>query len=227
MSKKVIIIISLAILAAVVFAACERSASKTTLGTPTAAKTGNASPQPTGMSLVQQWGTSTAVYEQTAVAMGLITAVPTTGSTQSTLNTTPLVPPTGVPTATPMPGTTPVVVVPTATPGRPASYTLQQGEFAYCIARRFNLNPDDLLSLNGLSQGQVLMPGLVLHIPATGSYPGNRALNSHPAQYTVAVGDTIYGIACHFGDIDPTAIAAANGLNLSSPLITGKVLSIP
>jgi LysM repeat protein len=119
------------------------------------------------------------------------------------------------------------VIVPTATPGRPATYTLQTGEFPYCIARRFNVNPDDLLSLNGLSSGQVLQPGLVLKIPQSGSYPAVRALNPHPANYTVAVDDTIYRIACHFGDVDPSSIAAANGITLTTPLTTGQILYIP
>jgi LysM repeat protein len=218
MSKKAIIIIALAITATLLFAACERSASQPVLATPTAE---GSTPLPTGISLVQAWGTSTAVYLQTAQAQGLIspTPSPTLGPNQ--------VPPTGAATATLAPGVTPVVIVPTTTPGRPATYTLQKGEFPYCIARRFDVNPDDLLALNGLSQGQILQPGLQLRIPPTGSFPGNRALHAHPTQYTVAVDDTIYGIACYFGDIDPTSIAAANGLALSSPLTTGRILNIP
>jgi LysM repeat protein len=83
------------------------------------------------------------------------------------------------------------------------------------------------LSLNGLSDADILQPGTVLKIPQTGSFPGDRALNPHPAQYTVKLNDTIYGIACHFGDVSPDAIAAANNLTLASPLATGKILNIP
>jgi LysM repeat protein len=130
-----------------------------------------------------------------------------------------------------MPGTTPVntpvVIVPTATPGRPSTYTIHAGEIPYCIARRFDVNPGDLLSLNGLSAGEILQPDQTLQIPQTGSFPGNRMLYSHPAQFTVAVNDTIYSIACHFGDVDPTSIAAANNLSLTSPLTTGQILNIP
>jgi LysM repeat protein len=219
MSKKAIVIIALAITATLLFAACERSASQPVLATPTAE---GSTALPTGISLVQAWGTSTAVYLQTAQAQGLIspTPSPTLGPNQ--------VPPTGVATATLVPGTTPVVIAPTTTPGRPATYTLQSGEFPYCIARRFDVNPGDLLALNGLgSSGQGLQPGLQLRIPSTGSFPDVRALHAHPTQYTVAVDDTIYKIACYFGDIDPTSIAAANGLALSSPLTTGRILNIP
>lgn len=224
MSKKVIIVIALAITATLLFAACERSASQPVLATPT----GTGSTElPTGISLVQAWGTSTAIYLQTAAAQGLISPTPTPEANASglTSNTT-VVPPTGAAT-TPGAGTTPVIVVPTVTPGRPATYTLQQGEFPYCIARRFDVNPDDLLALNGLSQGQILMPGLQLRIPSSGAFPGTRALHAHPTQYTVMVDDTIYKIACYFGDVDPTSIAAANGLALTTHLTTGQTLNIP
>jgi hypothetical protein len=148
--------------------------------------------------------------------------------------TTPLpatLPPLILATVTPMTGTgttpMPIIVVPTATPGRPSTYTLHAGEFPYCIARRFNVDPADLLSLNGLSSGEVLQPGTSLSIPATGSFPGTRALQSHPTQYTVAVDETFYSIACAFGDVDPSAIAAANGMAVTAPLTTGKILNIP
>ena len=234
MSKKVLIIVSLTV-AALLFAACERSAAQPVLATPTA-ESSNPVSQPTGISLVEAWGTSTAIYQQTAAAQGLVSATPTSGTPQPSLTATPIgtvstastsVPPTGAAT-TPTTGTTPAVIMATATPGRPASYTLHPGEFPYCIARRFNLNPDDLLTLNGLmSQGQIVQPGLVLRIPQTGSFPGNPALHTHPGTYTVTVDDTIYGIACYFGNIDPTSIAAANNLTLSSPLTTGQILNIP
>jgi len=217
MFKKVSLIIALAVAAVFLLAACERSASNSPRATPTA-ESSNLVSLPTGISLVEAWGTSTAIYQQTAE--GLLPASPTSETPETT----------GQPsdaTATPTTETTPVIVVPTATPGRPATYTLQSGEFSYCIARRFNVDPDNLLALNGLNEGQTLQPGLVLRIPQTGSFPGTRALHSHPTTYTVAVDDTIYKVACYFGDIDPTSIAAANGLSLSSPLTTGRTLNIP
>jgi LysM repeat protein len=217
MFKKVSLIIALAVAAVFLLAACERSASNSPRATPTA-ESSNLVSLPTGISLVEAWGTSTAIYQQTA--KGLLTASPTSETPE----------PTGQPsdaTATPTTETTPVIVAPTVTPGRPATYTLQSGEFLYCIARRFNVDPDNLLALNGLNEGQTLQPGLVLRIPQTGSFPGTRALHSHPTTYTVAVDDTIYKVACYFGDIDPTSIAAANGLSLSSPLTTGRTLNIP
>ena len=120
------------------------------------------------------------------------------------------------------------VVVPTATPGLPATWTLQTGEFPYCIARRFNVNPNELLELSGLSAGSTYTAGTVLKIPKTGNtFPGPRSLRKHPDTYTVRSGDTIYSIACIYGDADPNAIIFANSLQSPYNLKVGQELSIP
>ena len=231
MSKKATIIIVIALAATLLFSACERSA-QPSLATPTALPT-SLTAQPTNLSLVQAWGTKTAMYVNTMVALGTFTPVPSTPQATATplppgtVVATSVLPATGAPTTAPVIGLTPVIIVAAPTPGRPATYTLQSGEFPYCIARRFNVDPNDLLAANGLSSGQVLQPGLQLTIPSTGSFPGVRALSSHPVTYTVAVDDTIYKIACRFGDVDPNAIAAANGIAVTTPLVTGQILNIP
>lgn len=131
----------------------------------------------------------------------------------------------GAETPTPLPAVTPI---PT-TAGRPSTYTLQKGEFPFCIARRFDIDPDELLTLNGLTRSQsYFTPGTVLKIPQTGkAFPGARALLAHPTQYTVLSEDTIYSIACKFGDVDPLAIAAQNGLQSPYTLTVGSQISIP
>lgn len=128
-------------------------------------------------------------------------------------------------------GTQPAAgTLPTSAPvgSRPASYTLQRGEFPYCIARRFDVNPDELLRLNGLSNGSIYYPNLTLRIPQSGSFPGTRALRNHPTTYTVSgAGQTVYGVACIFGDVDPSAIAQANNISQDAALTSGQQLSIP
>lgn len=121
----------------------------------------------------------------------------------------------------------PQVAVPTRTPGRPSSYTLKGGEFPYCIARRFDVNPTDMLNMSGLGSSGVFPPGTVLKIPQSGSFPGARSLRDTPDTYSVGSGDTIYSIACLYGEVDPSEIAYAN--NLSSPytLKVGQELNIP
>lgn len=110
----------------------------------------------------------------------------------------------------------------------PSSYTLQKGEFPYCIARRFNVNPGELLSTNGLSSNSMTFPGTNLTIPKTGhKFPDGRELHNHPTDYTVRGGDTIYSIACYFGDVYPSDIANSNGLSSPYNLTAGDVLQIP
>lgn len=167
------------------------------------------------------------------------------GATQTAMATAGIV----LPTPT-LPGGSPVatqggVVLPTATPigvgtpvptfvytpaPKPAEYTLKAGEFPYCIARRYNLNPQELLDLNGIStsSGSLYQPGLTLKIPQSSlTFPGETALIPHPATYTVLSGDTVYSVACKYGDPDPLAIAAANGLQSPYTLTVGRTIQVP
>jgi LysM repeat protein len=118
--------------------------------------------------------------------------------------------------------------VPSPTPGVPQTYTIQKYEFPYCIARRYNVNPSELLAINGLNAYSQVLVGAVLKMPQTGNpFPGNRALVSHPTKYTVVAGDTIYKIACYFGDVDPIYMAQVNGLKSPYTLTVGETLQIP
>jgi LysM repeat protein len=163
---------------------------------------------------------------------------------------TPQILPTAAPVViqpTPLPPTPsqPAAAVPQAQPALPAApyvslaaipdfYTLQPGEFPYCIARRFNINPNELLAINGLYSSwvspynQVYYAGQVFRLPKSGlPFPLPRALRPHPAVYVVQWGDTINKIACFFGDVDPLAIAQANGLQPPYMVYPGQALNIP
>ena len=172
------------------------------------------------------------IATQTAVSGGGVESAPTqeapAGSTESA-TTTEAAPPTSPEnTEPPPPPTQTPVPVPPATPGVPETYQLQKGEFPFCIARRFNVNVSELLNINGLGSSSVVPVGFTLKIPQTGNtFVGQRALLSHPTNYTVVAGDTIYTVACKYGDVDPLVIAQAN--NLSSPynLSAGSVIHIP
>jgi LysM repeat protein len=122
-------------------------------------------------------------------------------------------------------------VVPTATPGLPATYTIHSGETAFCLARRFNIDPYTLLDFNQLTADYIASPEDVLKIPVTDKkFPGTRALVPHAPNlsYLVKVGDTIYSIGCHFGDVDPNMIALANALTPPDYALTpGKTIRIP
>ncbi len=130
------------------------------------------------------------------------------------------------PTPTNTPEPTKTVAIPTLT--RPAEYTLKEGEFLYCIARRYNLSVADLLELNDIGEDNVISPDTVLQIPQTGSWEGGgRVLNDHPTTYVVSSGETIYSIACYYGDVSPEAIIAVNNLEEPYALTAGQELNIP
>jgi LysM repeat protein len=232
-SRKTIGFITLVLLV-ISLAACERSAStvQTVQATPTIDGFPVAVESTPGMGLIEQLATQTAMAQTAAPLIGESTPAPaqSTPDPFAALNQTPLA--VGGSTqepATAMPSPTPQTVSqPTVQIQRPGSYTLQKGEFPYCIARRFNVNPQELLSLNGLNDGQILQVGLVLKIPQTGNaFPADRALRKHPAQYTVVSQDTIYSIACLFGDVDPLNIAAVNNLSAPYTLTVGQTIQIP
>jgi peptide/nickel transport system permease protein len=120
-------------------------------------------------------------------------------------------------------------LTPAPAPARPVTYVLQRGEYPYCIARRFNVDPGELLVLNGMLNSQTFYTGSVLQIPQTGNpFPGERMQQIHPVTYTVSRTDeTLHTIACPFGDVDPLALAQVNGISIDSPLYAGQQLNIP
>jgi LysM repeat protein len=173
------------------------------------------------------------IATQTAVAGGGVESAPTEAAPggQSTEGaTTTEAAPAASPENTqppPPPTQTPVPVAP-ATPGVPETHQLQKGEFPFCIARRYNVNVSELLNINGLGTNSVVPVGYSLKIPQTGNaFVGQRALLNHPTNYTVVGGDTIYTVACKFGDVDPMVIAQANSLSSPYNLSAGQVIHIP
>jgi len=132
------------------------------------------------------------------------------------------------PTATSTPALEPTYT-PIPTTSLPTTYILQTGEYPYCLARRFNIDPNELIAINGLGLEQNFYTGTVLKIPqGEGTFPGNRILKTHPAIYTVFLpNETVYSVACAFGDVDPAAIAQFNNMSMDSSLLIGQQLNIP
>ena len=231
MSKKIILFMIIAVLLGVALTACERPASTA----PAATATGGGIPFP-----VQEPTTSFGTLAtQTAIAKNQqatpVTGQPGENPTQAPDEATPLVPADGAtsqppgptnPTATPHPQ----IIVPTATPGRPSSYTIQQGDHYICIARRYNLNLGEFLAVNGLSMNSQAVSGVTVKIPQSGTWSsanGGRSLRGHPDTYVVQSGDTVNKIACAYGDVDPNGIIAANNLKSPYSLSVGQSLHIP
>lgn len=237
------LVIFILIISSVMISACTQSLSNVPVATPTLLPPQLfVSPLPSvenPMAMIEEFAKQTSVA-QTTVANGGTPATPqpvVVGTVITPQAGTVVAPTVGVPsTPTNAAPTTPAAVStpsgPTTTPVpagvRPASYTLQNGEFPYCIARRFNVDPDALLSLSGITSPDLYYPGLTLTIPQSGAFPGSRMLASHPTTYSVLSGDeTVYSVACKFGDIDPATIASANSISISAKLTAGQKLQIP
>ncbi|MBN2048456.1 MAG: LysM peptidoglycan-binding domain-containing protein [Anaerolineaceae bacterium] len=207
MKKTTISIMVMLAAAVMIFAGCTRSASDTLEATPTLNVPVVTQAQVIGEELSQ---TATAAALEEAGEIEVIEATATEE-----------------PTDEPEPTATEAEVPDTEVP---AEYTLQAGEWPICIARRFDLNIGTFFSLNGLSMSSRPSTGTTLKIPADSSWDtsyGERAWHAHPAKYTVAAGDTIYTIACYYGDVSPEQIAAKNGLEAPFTLTAGTVLDIP
>jgi LysM repeat protein len=235
------LVIFILVISTVMISACTQSLSSAPAATPTLLPPELfVSPFPSvenPMAMIEEFAKQTSVA-QTTVANGGTPATPQAivGTAITPQGGTPVAPTVSVPgTPTNAVPVTPAALTPSApitTPVpagvRPASYTLQNGEFPYCIARRFNVDPDALLRASGLTSPDLYYPGLSLTIPQSGAFPGSRMLANHPTTYSVPSGDeTIYSVACKFGDIDPATIASANSISVSAKLTAGQKLQIP
>jgi hypothetical protein len=110
----------------------------------------------------------------------------------------------------------------------PEVYYLHRGEFPWCLGRRFNIDPRQIMWFNRFFYGQRFFVGQPVFLPQNPQpFPGRRALRSHPATHRVGYGETIYTIACFYGDIDPLILADINGLSAPYRLNPGQVLTLP
>ncbi|HEX6385373.1 MAG TPA: LysM peptidoglycan-binding domain-containing protein, partial [Anaerolineae bacterium] len=125
------------------------------------------------------------------------------------------------PTATAM---LPVSSMPVASPtplATPAVYVVQAGDTVSRIAEKFNVDLTTLLRVNDLLLDDLIYPGDELVIPPSLS-GADIAL---PVHY-VSVGDTLSGIAAHYG-VEVEALKQANtGVNPDA-LSIGRPLLIP
>jgi LysM repeat protein len=184
-----------------------------------------------------------ALLTQTAQARILLpTARPTTEVPPSLTPTSPVtdtpvaVIPTEMPTDTPAPtassgATTPPTAVPTSSGGGEGytEYTVQPGEWVYSIARKFGVDPQDIIDLNNLVDPYTLYPGDVIKIPSGGDVPvppSGLGSSESGTAYTVQLGDYVSSIASKFG-VTSDAIITANNLTYPYTLYPGQILTIP
>ena len=85
------------------------------------------------------------------------------------------------------------------------TYTIEKGDSIYGIARKYNINPTLLSTLNGLNMDDYIYPGEQILIPR-GNY----------SYYMTADGDTIDSVANTFGIDKDTLLKENNTIYLLS-----------
>jgi LysM repeat protein len=135
----------------------------------------------------------------------------------------------GAPTATPTP-------TPSGTPG-PRTHIVRQGEWLYCIARAYGVDPQAIAEENGILNPNLIYPGHALTIPdgpawwlpgtaCPRQFDGGTPPPTCSKSHTVALGETLYSISVKYG-VSMWAIAEANRILNLNYVRVGHVLCIP
>lgn len=95
-------------------------------------------------------------------------------------------------------------------------YTVGYNESLNDIASRFNTTKEELMSINNLYEDS-LRAGMDIAVPVS---------NDYFTTYTVNNGDNLYAIARRY-NINPTLLAALNGLNMDDYIYPNQKIMIP
>ena len=151
------------------------------------------------------------------------TATPTptpTATPTATPTPAPTATPTPAPTATPTPTPT---ATPTPTPTTSASpapvstYTVVRGDSLSGIASRFGTTTRNLLSVNGITNANMIRAGQVLKLSSDAVAPTTT--------YKVVARDTLSGIAARFGTTTRN-LMSLNGLSNANSIRIGQILKV-
>lgn len=96
-------------------------------------------------------------------------------------------------------------------------YTVGYNESLNDIATYFNTTKEELMSINNLYDETMLRAGMDIAVPIS---------NDYFTTYTVNSGDNLYAIARRY-NINPTLLAALNGLNMEDYIYPNQQIMIP
>ncbi len=215
--KKSAIFLCVFITLALAAAGCQRSASKAPMVTPEFMEEVGTL-LPVDQQIINATMTAQAIIEEFNMPTQMVL------NPQGTQVAVTQMPPTPIPTPTATSAPTPTMQTLT----RPQSWAVQGGETIYCLSRRFDVDPGDMLAINNLYAGSMLHIGDVLLVPQTGAWPGgDRKILDHPDVWNITPGETVYEIACAYGDVWPEHIIQANGLSEPYDISGMQTLQIP
>ena len=108
-----------------------------------------------------------------------------------------------------------------------ATYTVRYSDNLTSIAARNGVTVQALAQANGIANVNSIFVGQVLKMPsATSNQPTPAPVTTGEQAYIVQAGDTLSGIAAHYG-ISMYDLAAANHLSVMSYIYTGQTLRVP
>ena len=139
-------------------------------------------------------------------------AAPATGVSISSTSTPPTAITEVAPSVTPIPTATPII------------HTVQPGETLGIIAGRFEVELDELVSLNEIPDPNNIVVGAKLQIPPPAT-PA-RQVDTRTSDYTVLPGETFSGIATKFG-ISVQDLLNANPGIVPEELLIGQTIQVP
>lgn len=111
------------------------------------------------------------------------------------------------------------------------NYTVKSGDTLSGIANRYGMTVNALVTLNGISNPNLIYPGQVLRVADSGAgstvtKKATAPITSTGTQaYTVRYGDTLSGIASRYGT-SVSALASLNGISNPNRIYPGQVLKL-
>ena len=97
-------------------------------------------------------------------------------------------------------------------------YLVKEGENIKTLASKFGVSPEELIRINNLYYGEGLRIGQEIIVPKN----EEKYFNT----YVIESGDSLYKIAEKY-NINPTLLAALNGLEMEDYIYPGQELLIP
>lgn len=105
-------------------------------------------------------------------------------------------------------------------------HTVEEGDTLSYLARVYATTIDEVVSLNGITNPNLIVTGQELIFPGHDAESTPAAATVSGEKYTIRPGDTLSWIANHFG-VPMDEIQAANGIENPGFIVAGHTITIP